>query len=611
VGKFFRWIWWFIDASRRTVVNVLFLLIVLLVFFAFRNSGAVLQDKTVLVLKLKGHLVEQRSGSARETAMAQLNGEDASSTQLRDVLTVLDAAGKDKNIQGVLLQLDEFEGAGLPALRDVAAALTRFKAAGKKVTAWGSGFDQRQYFIAAQANEVYMHPMGMLFLQGFGGYRNYYKEALDHVGVKVNLLRVGSFKSAGEPFIADGPSPESTEASRFLYDAMWATYTQNVEQARKLPAGSLMAMINELPERLAAAEGDIARLAVSSKLVDGLKTREELREQLIERGARSSDGKTFRQVGFQAYLSQQRTPAMGQAVGVVVAEGAIVDGQAPAGQVGGSSTAELVRKARLDPDIRAVVLRVNSPGGSPFGSELIRHELELTRKAGKPVVVSMGDVAASGGYWISMAADEVMADAATVTGSIGVFALLPTADKALEKIGVRTAGVTTTWLGGAGDPRLPLDPRFANLLQTHIDQVYSDFTTRAAAARKATPAAIDAVAQGRVWTGLQAKERGLVDTVGGFYDALQSAAKRGGLGVASRVVYIEPERSRLDQVLGALGGSAAKIVSDQLQASGLGLAQGLSPKVARDAQAELRWLIDAADGRQPFATLAHCLCSPY
>jgi len=621
LGRFFGKLWWLVDSGRRLVLNLVFLGLVILLVVGYALGGpAVLTEKTTLVLDLQGHLVEQRSANARDTALAQVGGRQIpQDTQLRDVLAVLDAAAKDPKIGNAVLMLDEFEGAGLPALREVAGALARFKASGKPVIAWGMGYDQRQYYLAAQANEVYLHPMGLVMLRGFGGYRNYYRDALDRLGVNVNLVRVGSFKSAGEAYVADGPSPESVEADSFLYNAMWTTYTKGVEQARKLPAGGVMALINDLPQRLEAAGGDPAKLAVDGKLVDGLKTRDELRKTLIEKGAATADGKTFRQIGFHAYLARQKALPMGDAVGVVVAEGAIIDGPAPAGTVGGVSTAELVRKARLDSHIKAVVLRVNSPGGSPLGSELVRRELELTQTDGKPVVVSMGDVAASGGYWVSMAADEVVADAATVTGSIGVFALLPNADKALEKFGVHTGGVTTTWLGAAGDPRRPPDERLIALMQTGINHVYADFTSKAAKARKSTPQAIDAVAQGRVWTGEQAKERGLVDTVGGFHDALKSAAKRAKLGDGTalpRLVYIEPERSFFDRVLGMVGGAAANALAGPIDAaaepvralSPLGL---VPPQAAREAQQDLAWLARMSDPRNPFASVAHCLCGRY
>jgi len=605
--RWFGRFWWLVDASRRTVVNLIFLLIVVVVVVAMVTSGPPkLEDNTALVLNLRGPLVEQHSAGLRDAALSQIQGEPPRSTQLRDVLTVLDAATKDPKITRAVLVLDEFKGGGLAGLHEVAAALQRFRASGKKLTAWGADYDQRQYYLAAQADEVLLHPMGMVFLQGFGRYQNYYRDALDKVGVSVSLVRVGTYKSFAEPYIANEPSKEAAEASSFLYNGLWNTYTEGVEKARKLPAGSVMAMINELPQRLAAAGGEPAKLALASKMVDGLKTKDELRQMMIERGAKDSEGKTFRQVSYDNYLARQKPQFIGDAIGVVVAEGEIIDGSAPAGMVGGASTAELVRKARDDKSIKAVVLRVNSPGGAVFGSELIRRELELTRAAGKPVVVSMGDVAASGGYWISMASDEVMADAGTITGSIGVFALLPTADKALEKIGVHTAGTTTTWLGGAGDPRLPPDTRFTELLQTAINHIYADFTGKVAQARKTTPEKIDAVAQGRVWTGAQAKERGLVDTLGGLRDALKSAAARAKLGDDARVVYIQPDAGRAERLLELLGGATAKAFVDSFDQR---FAQsGVPGKVVQEARQELGWLVEITDGRKPFAAITHCLC---
>ncbi|MBC7956349.1 MAG: signal peptide peptidase SppA [Cytophagales bacterium] len=605
--RWFGRFWWLLDATRRTLFNLVFLLILVVVVVAIATSGPPkLEDNTALVLNLRGPLVEQHPAGIRDAALAQLAGDAPRSTQLRDVLSVLDAATKDPKITRAVLVLDEFKGGGLAGLREVAAALQRFRASGKQVVAWGSAYDQRQYYLAAQANEVFVHPMGMVFMQGFGRYQNYYRDALDKVGVTVNLVRVGTYKSFGETFTSNGPSAESVEANAFLYNALWGTYTEGVEKARKLPAGSVMAMINELPQRLAAAGGDPAKLSLASKLVDGLKTKDELRQMMIERGAKDAEGKTFRQVSFDAYLARQKPQFIGDAVGVVVAEGEIIDGGAPAGTVGGSSTAELIRKARDDKSIKALVLRVNSPGGAVFGSELIRRELELTRAAGKPVVVSMGDVAASGGYWVSMASDEVMADPGTITGSIGVFALLPSADKALEKIGVHTAGTTTTWLAGAGDPRLPPDPRFTELLQTAINQIYSDFTTRVAQARKTTPDKIDAVAQGRVWTGAQAKERGLIDTLGGYREALKSATTRAKLPDDARVVYLQPEAGRAERLLQLLGAKASQALAAQfdLQLKPIGVPN----QVVQEARQELGWLVEMTNARKPFAAITHCLC---
>ena len=607
--SFFANLWGFVDAARRTVLNLLFLLIVIAVAVAVVKSGPpALSDKTTLVLALQGPLVEQRGGSVRDNAVAQARGDAMQSAQLRDVLAVLDAAAKDPKIVRVLLQLDELRSAGLPTLREVAAGLERFKASGKPVVAWGSGFDQRQYYLAAQANEVWMHPLGSLTMTGYGGYRNYYRDALDKVGVTVNLVRVGTYKSAAEPFIANGPSPAAAEADGVLYNGLWATYLQGVEKARKLPPQTIMKAIDDLPQRFAAAGGDEAKMALDLKLVDALKTRDEMRAQLIERGAADTRIKSFRQVSFEGYLARLSPKLIGDAVGVVVAQGEIVDGEAPAGTVGGLSTANLIRQAREDDTIKAIVLRVDSPGGSVFGSELVRRELELARGAGKPVIVSMGNVAASGGYWISTASDEVIADPATITGSIGVFALMPSAEKALDKLGVHTEGTATTWLVGAGDVRRAADPRFLAIAQSNVDHIYAEFTGKVAKARKTTPQAIDAVGQGRVWTGEQAKERGLIDTLGSFNDALKSAAKRAKLGGEGdyRVTYIEPEPGRIARLLEAFGGAAASIVAEQIDARVL--PTGLPKQLVHDVQHDLGWLGASAQAGKPFTSVIHCLC---
>jgi protease-4 len=453
--------------------------------------------------------------------------------------------------------------------------------------------------------------MGLVHLEGYGRYRNYYRDALDRLGVTVNLIRVGTYKTFGEPFIANGPSPASIEAESLLNNGLWGSYTDAVEHARKLPPGSVMRGIDELPQRMAAAGGDLARLALDAKLVDALKTRDELRQMMIERGARDDDLKSFRQVSFDDYLRRLKPRRDGDAVAVVVAEGEIGDGEAPPGRIGGLSTAALVRKAREDEQVKALVLRVDSPGGSAFGAELIRRELELTRAAGKPVVVSMGDLAASGGYWVATSADEVIADAATITGSIGVFTLLPTAEKTLDQVGVHTGGVTTTWLGAAYDPRRAIDPRFAALVQSSVDHTYADFVAKVAAARKRSPAQIDAVAQGRVWTGAQALERGLVDRLGSYGDALQAAALRGKLPGAERgdyrITFLEREPGRLQQLLDLLGGSVYEGLARRIDA--LLPAAGLPLQGALDLQQDLLWLAELTQQRRPFALAVHCLCS--
>lgn len=612
VGRFLAGGWRVLDVTRRALLNLLLLALLLGLLLAWLNRGPKpLPEKSTLVLNLQGRLVEQYSGSAREQAVAQLRGDrPEAQTQLRDVLRVLEAAAQDPKISTLLLDLGEFAGGGQAQLREVVAALQRFKqdSEGKKpVIAYGDGFDQRGYLLAAQADQVLLHPMGLVLIEGFGRYRSYYKDALDRLGVQANVIRVGTYKNFGEPYFAQQPSPATLESDAYLYDDLWQRYTGALEEARKLKRGAIAQAIEQLPQRLAAVKGNTAELALKEGLVDALKTRDELRELLIEKGARDEQSKSFRQISLGAYLAQLPAPReTGPALGVVVAEGEIVDGSADAGKVGGDSTAELIRKARENERVKALVLRVNSPGGSAFASERVRRELELTRKAGKPVVVSMGDVAASGGYWISMAADRVIADPATVTGSIGVFAMLPTGEKLMDKLGVNSAGYTTTWLAGGGyDPRRALDPRMRASVQSAIEHIYEDFVGRAAGARGKQPAEIDKVAQGRVWTGAQALDRGLVDQLGSYGDALQAAAALAKLEdkALPPLIYMERERGRLERVLDGLGDVLAPPLLQSLRAQ-LGL-----PPLLLQAGSELAWLAELGQGRKPFAAVVHCLCS--
>ncbi|WP_305823025.1 signal peptide peptidase SppA [Massilia brevitalea] len=600
-------LWRGLDATRRFVLNFFFLLLVIVLLIAIFSGGSKpLAAKTALVLELRGDLAEQNTGSFSDTLVGSIGGETRRTIQLRDLLTVLNAAAKDDKVGSVVLLLDEMDGGGLAQLREVGAAIDRVKAAGKRVVAWGGAYDQKRYLLASHANEVYVHPMGMVMIEGFGRHRNYYRDALDKLGVTVNLIKVGTYKSAAEPYIANAPSQAALEADTYLYGDLWNNYTAQVEKNRKLPQGAVARGIDQLPQLMEAAGGSAAQVALNQKLVDGIKTKDEVRAMMIKRGVFDESIDSFRQVSFNDYLGRNPQPVLGDAVGVIVAEGEIVDGQGGPGVVGGVSTANQIRRAREDDQIKAVVLRVDSPGGSAYASELIRRELELTRAAGKPVVVSMGNVAASGGYWISMAADEVIADPATITGSIGVFAILPTADKVADKLGVRTGGYTTTWLADAYNPLRPMDPRFTQLIQSSINHVYKEFTTKAAVARKTSAAKIDEVGQGRVWTGAQAKERGLVDTLGSYGDALRSAARRARLGDDFRISYVERPGSKFERFLEMMGASTQTALNIQVKLGMLpdALPAGAVAGVAKD----LGWLNELADGKKPFAAVTHCLC---
>ena len=621
IARLFVWLWDAVNFSRRLVFNLLFLLVVFLLLAAMFGGGklAPLAERSTLVIEPQGRLVEQFSCDPISRAFARAtNGEDCREVRLRDLMRALDAARTDKRIERVVLRLDELQPSGFASLRDVAAAIAKVKAAGKTVIAHGDNYSQGQYLLAAQADEVYLDPMsqGGVMLEGLASYRQYYREGLqDKLGVDMHLFKVGEYKSAAEPYVLDAASPEAKEASLYWMNDVWQRMLVDIGKARGLDPAALAAGIDALPGQVAAANGDLARLALEQKLVDGLKTREEVEALLLEKGVADDNAEGgYRQVALDTYV-QHLDGALPQAdvrpqVAVVVAEGEIAGGELPPGQVGGESTSALLRHARDDDNVKAVVLRVNSPGGEVFASEQIRREVAALKDAGKPVVVSMGDVAASGGYWISMNADRIYADPSTITGSIGIFGLFPTADRALGKIGVRTDGVGTTKYAGAFDVTRALDPGVGAVVQSVIEKGYRDFTGKVAQARGRSVEQVDAVARGRVWSGEQAKQRGLVDAFGGIDAAVADAASRAKLGKpgAWRVHYIEETAKPFEQWFGSLISSHAGL--GLLRASGIGEAL-LLEHMATQADAPLRVLDTAIRqrGGQRVQALAHCFCT--
>ncbi len=434
--------------------------------------------------------------------------------------------------------------------------------------AYADGYAQSQYYLAAQADEVYLHPEGYLLLEGFGRWRNYYKDGLDRLGVDVHVFRVGEYKSFAEPFLRNDMSPEAREMSQDVYGDLWRDYLSAVASARKIKPADITTTIEGLPERLRATGGDLAKLALQTKLVDRLAPRDEVRRRMIELVGEDKDKKSFRQVDSRTYLrargGDRSGAGRGKAVAVVVAKGDILDGSQPAGTIGGESTARIIRRAREDDSVKAVVLRVDSGGGSAFASELIRRECELTRGAGKPVVVSMGSVAASGGYWIATASDEIWASPDTITGSIGIFGIFPTVDKPLAKyLGIHTDGVGTTRFSDVARPDRPLDPAFADVFQQAIDHGYEEFLARVGQARHMTRDQVDKLARGRIWSGQDAKGLGLVDQLGGLDQAIESAAKRAKLEKGFRVFYLEKEKTLRERVAEMLVTGALDVVQDR------------------------------------------------
>ncbi|MFI5181456.1 MAG: signal peptide peptidase SppA [Thermoanaerobaculia bacterium] len=550
------WLW--VDEARRFAVNVLFLgILVGLVAVAIAGRPRVPKG-AALVVKPQGVLVEQLSRpSADSVVEAALLGERGRETLVKDLLDAVTTAKDDTRIGAIFLDVSQMTGGGLTKIEELRAGLVDFRKSGKKVIAYGDLYLQGPYAVAAAADEVWLHPDGAILFEGFGRWRTYYKDAIDRLGIDWHVFRVGEYKSYVEPFLRNEPSPEAREADRKWLSDLWSSWVKDASGARNMSPDDVRAYIDRMPERLEAAKGSLAKIALEAKLVDKLGYRDEVRKRMFDLVGEEKSEKTFKQVSVADYLEAKggdRTGKRGggDAVAVVVAVGNILDGKQPPGTIGGDSTAALIRKARQDDKVKAIVLRVDSPGGSVFGSETIRRELALARSVdSKPVVVSMGSVAASGGYWISTASDEIWASPDTITGSIGIFGMFPTVEKPLAKyLGMRVDGVGTTWLSGAIRPDRALNPEAGRIIQLSIDHGYEEFLMRVAEARKMPMEDVDRIARGRVWSGADAFERKLVDKLGGLPEAILSAAKMAKLPEKKyRVWYVEKEMTFKEKLL--------------------------------------------------------------
>jgi protease-4 len=455
-------------------------------------------------------------------------------TLLKDVIDVIDFAKDDDRIQVMVLDLRNMGRAGISKLQDIGTALVRFKSGGKQIIAYGDSFNQQQYLLAVHADRLYLSPMGTILLQGFGLYRKYYKTALEKLKIQFHAFRVGTYKSALEPFLRDSMSDFAKEANLAWLDVLWGDYKRVVSQQRELDSQQLDDYINNFPAYLANADGDAAVAALNLGLVDELITRDQLRQELIEMVGPDNDGLTFKQVAFEDYLNHIRPSLMPDhllknKVGIIVASGIILDGEQPTGRIGGDTIADLLNRARNDERVKAVVVRVDSGGGSATASEVISREIELIRDSGKPVFVSMGSVAASGGYWIAAQADQIWATPTTITGSIGIFGAFPTFEKSLKSLGITSDGVGTTRLSDAFDPSRPLNELIAQSMNQMIERGYQRFIQRVAQGRNMKPEAVEEIAQGRVWAGTTAKDLGLVDQIGNLQDAIRAAAEQADL----------------------------------------------------------------------------------
>ncbi|MFC4314797.1 signal peptide peptidase SppA [Steroidobacter flavus] len=543
IASILGYIWRGLDGLRKVLHLIVLLVLFLSIGAALSPSIPIIPHKAALVVAPQGALVEQLAGDPFERAVAEAYGQSRPETLLRDLVDVIDTASKDKRIELMVLDVSSMNGGGIAKMQELAAAIQRFRAAGKKVYAYGEGFDQAQYYLAAQADEIYLDPHGLVLIEGFGYYRTFLKGVIDKLQVDVNVFKAGKFKSFTDQFSRADMSEQEEQESMAWLNALWAQYQEGVTKARGLDPGAIAAYANEYAEIAKAHRGDLATAALEKNLVTELKSRREFEDQIKALVGEDKDDHSFNGVMNWDYLTAARSSESlieGDHIGVVVASGEILDGAQPPGTIGSDSTSRLLRDALYDDKVKAVVLRIDSPGGSMLASEVIRREIDALRQAGKPVIASMSSTAASGGYYIAMDADEIWASPATLTGSIGVFAVFPTIERTLEKFGVTIDGVGTTPYAGSLRLDRTLNDGAKEILQNSIDHAYSVFVNNVATAREKSFEDIDEVAQGRVWAGVDAAQHGLVDKLGSYKDALDSAAERAGLGKDYKVHYIEP-----------------------------------------------------------------------
>jgi protease-4 len=540
----FRFLWRSLDVLRKTLHLVVLLVLFGVLIVAVSPRVPTVPKKAALVIAPQGALVEQLSGDPFERAVAEAYGRSNAETLVRDLVDAIEAAQKDQRIQAVVLDLGNMAGGGVAKLEEVAIALRKFRAAGKKVIAVGEAYDQAQYYLAANADEIYLDPQGMVLIEGFGYYRTFLKGAIDKLGVDINIFKAGKYKSFTDQFSRSEMSEQEREATGAWLNTLWHQYQLGVTKARKLDAGAITAYVNEMGTAASNKGGDLAAVALERGLITEIKSRHEVENQLKAMVGEDDDTHNFQGIAHWDYLaSVHASKALhtgGNRIGIVVASGEILDGEQPPGTIGSDSAVQLLRQARYDDDIKAVVLRIDSPGGSMLASEVIRREINALRAAGKPIVASMSSTAASGGYYIAMDTDEIWASPSTLTGSIGVFGVYPTFENTLKKVGVTVDGMGTAPLAGSFQPQRTMGDQAKQILQLYVENAYNTFIGHVAAAREKSVDEIDGVAQGRVWAGADAIQHGLVDNLGSFNDALQAAARRAKLGDDFKVEYIEP-----------------------------------------------------------------------
>ncbi|XTZ36804.1 signal peptide peptidase SppA [Salmonella enterica] len=570
IAGFFKWTWRLLNFIRNLVLNLFFILLVLVgvgIWTQLSVSKTEHSTRGALLLDISGVVVDKPTSSNRLGVLGRqffgANSDRLQENSLFDIVDAIRQAQADRNITGIVLDLKNFAGADQPSMHYIGKALRAFRDSGKPVYAIGDNYSQGQYYLASFANKIWLSPQGTVDLHGFATNGLYYKTLLDKLKVTTHVFRVGTYKSAVEPFIRDDMSPAAREADSRWIGELWQNYLNTVAANRQLTAQQVFPGAQAVLEGLRKVDGDTAKYALDNKLVDELASAPEAEKALVKQFGWSTQDKNFSAISFYDYQLKPRSDA-GDTVAVIFANGAIMDGEETPGNVGGDTTAAQIRDARLDAKVKAIVLRVNSPGGSVSASEVIRSELAAARAAGKPVVVSMGGMAASGGYWISTPANYIIASPSTLTGSIGIFGVINTLENSLDSIGVHTDGVATSPLAEMSVTKA-LPAEVQEMMQLSIENGYKRFITLVAQSRKSTPEQVDKIAQGHVWTGQDAKTNGLVDTLGDFDDAVKKAAELAKLK-QWHIDFYEQEPSFFDRIMDSMSGSVQAMLPQALQA---------------------------------------------
>jgi len=549
VKRLLRGIWRGITFLRLALSNLLFLGVLGLIYLLISGtSPEPLPEKAALLLDPAGTVVDQKTRIEPLSLLSEPSPATAE-TRLQDMIDAVDAAASDERITALVLDTENLVQFGLSRAQEMAPALARFRATGKPIIAAADVLTQDQYLLAAEADDILLHPYGAVAIQGFARYQNYFEEAFEKLAVDIHVFRAGEFKSIAEPLTRNNMSEGEKQITRAWLEDLWSQYTGHVESRRGLDDGALERQINAYPQRLADAGGDPARLALSEGLVDQLMSRREMDDYLASRVGAVNDAGEARMIPFQRYLATRGSAALnGARIAVVTAQGNILPGSQDPGAIGAETLSSQLIEASEASDVAAIVLRMNSGGGSVFASEVIRTALAAVRARGTPVVVSMGPVAASGAYFIATAADQIWATPATLTGSIGVFAAFPTIDRLLSRAGINTDGVGTTEAAGSLRIDRPLNPMAADALQQSVEQIYQKFLSLVAESRGMSLAEVDAVAQGRVWSAPAAREVGLVDEIGSLDEAVAAAAELAGVS-SYRVDHMRAHLSPRQQLL--------------------------------------------------------------